>query len=196
MRAMRDTQSAKGRFTDVAPVGGGFGGVLWGSAGITVAWETYRQYGDTGVLEEHYPAMAAYIDYLESTINAKTGLSSDAALGDWLGPQNNLLGSAFLATAYHAYDLGIMALVAQQEREAISRRTKEALAVAKARGVRLGNPNGIEAIRQADKGGAPLRKAIARNAERRAQDLAPVVHDIQAGGATSRGPRRSRPSWQ
>ena len=36
--------------------------------------------------------------------------------------------------------MGIMALVAQQEREAISKRTKEALAVARSRGVRLDNP--------------------------------------------------------
>ena len=78
-----------------------------------------------------------------------------------------------------------MALVAQQEREAISRRTKEALAVARSRGVRLGNPNGAAALRRAGKGGAPLRAAIARNAERHARDLAPVVDDIRAVGATS-----------
>jgi len=52
--------------------------------------------------------MAAYLAYLETTIDPKTGLSSDGQLGDWLGPQNNALGSAFLVTAYHAYDLGIM----------------------------------------------------------------------------------------
>jgi hypothetical protein len=52
-------------------------------------------------------------------------------------------------------------------------------------GVRLGNPNGAAALRRAGRGGAPLREAIARNADRHAQDLAPVVADIRAGGATS-----------
>jgi alpha-L-rhamnosidase len=112
MYAMRDVQTPAGRFTDVAPVGGGFGGVLWGSAGIVVPWETYLQYKDVGLLERHYPAMVAYMAYLETTIDPKTGLSSDGQLGDWLGPQNNALGSAFLVTAYHAFSLDIMAKVA------------------------------------------------------------------------------------
>ena len=111
--AMRDVQAPSGRFTDIAPVGGGFGGVLWGSAGIVVPWEVYLQYKDVALLERHYPAMAAYAAYLETIIDPKTGLGSDAMLGDWLGPQNEALGAAFLATAYHAYDLGIMAKVAE-----------------------------------------------------------------------------------
>jgi DNA invertase Pin-like site-specific DNA recombinase len=81
--------------------------------------------------------------------------------------------------------IGIMALVAQAEREAISRRTKEALAVAKARGVRLGNPNGANALRRAGKGAVALRAAVVANADQHAEDLRAVVEEIRAQGAVS-----------
>ena len=71
--------------------------------------------------------------------------------------------------------VGIMALVAQQEREAIFRRTKEALAAAKARGVRLGNPNGAAALRKAGKRGVAFRAAATANADDFAPTLGPVI---------------------
>ena len=78
-----------------------------------------------------------------------------------------------------------MALVAQAEREAISKRTREALSVARSRGVKLGNPNGAAALRRAGRGAVALRAAVVANADRHAQDLASVVADIRAGGAVS-----------
>jgi alpha-L-rhamnosidase len=118
--AMRDVQREDGRFADVAPMGGGFGGLLWGSAGITVAWESFRQYGDTLMLREHYPAMKRYIDFvLEKYIDKKTGIliqenpDSWANLGDWLGPEQEKNDNSLLWESYFLFDLDIMGKIAR-----------------------------------------------------------------------------------
>jgi DNA invertase Pin-like site-specific DNA recombinase len=81
--------------------------------------------------------------------------------------------------------VGILALVAQQEREAISARTKAALAAAKARGQRLGNPNGAAPLRRAAKGNSAAVGALKAAADSHAANLRPVVQDLRAQGITS-----------
>lgn len=72
----------------------------------------------------------------------------------------------------------ILAAVAEHEREMISRRTKEALAAAKARGVKLGAPDPT-------KSHAAGQATIQRNADRFAANVAPIIADIQKSGITS-----------
>ncbi len=79
----------------------------------------------------------------------------------------------------------IMAAVAQAERKAISRRTKEALAMAKAKGIRLGNPNGAAALARAGQGNTASLAAIKHGAERFASDLRPILADMLASGFTT-----------
>ncbi|PJE31344.1 Site-specific DNA recombinase [Pseudooceanicola antarcticus] len=81
--------------------------------------------------------------------------------------------------------VGILAIVAQDEARAISERTKAALAAAKARGQRLGNPNGAEALRRAGKGNKASRLTASANADNRAQDLAETLAEVQAKGITT-----------
>jgi DNA invertase Pin-like site-specific DNA recombinase len=81
--------------------------------------------------------------------------------------------------------VGILALVAEQEREAISDRTKKALAAAKARGQKLGNPNGAAAFRRAGKGNAASRRAAMSNADAFAEGLRATINEITAAGPLS-----------
>src|SRR5262249_58089065 len=72
----------------------------------------------------------------------------------------------------------IPAPMAEYAREKISKRTKDALAAAKRRGKRLGNPE----IAGFAKGG---RAALKANARRFAANVRPIIEEIMRSGITS-----------
>ena len=84
----------------------------------------------------------------------------------------------------------ILAAVAQAERKAISTRTREALQAAKARGKRLGNPNGAAALRRAGPTTSGI-EAIKRNADAHAERLRLVIARLQLNGHRS-GPAMAK----
>jgi DNA invertase Pin-like site-specific DNA recombinase len=102
----------------------------------------------------------------------------------------NLLESGVEVTAAdmpeaNRFLLHVMAAVAEHEAQAISDRTKAALAAAKTRGVKLGwaNPERASEQSQAAKKGAAVNKA---RALAHAANVLPVVEQIRAGRASLR----------
>src|ERR1700733_15088918 len=78
-----------------------------------------------------------------------------------------------------------MASVAELEAGLISERTKAALAAAKARGVKLGNPNGARCLRGRQVGNKEAVAAIKAKAKDHAENLRAIINELKAQGISS-----------
>ncbi|MDH6343503.1 alpha-L-rhamnosidase [Parabacteroides sp. PFB2-12] len=92
-----------------APATGGMVVGGWQEVGVIVPWQLYQQYGDVGMIEEHYPSMVKFIDYLERI--ATDYIQPIGGTGDWLGlvSTNTMLTN----TAYAGYAAWIMKNIAE-----------------------------------------------------------------------------------
>ncbi|MDR1455201.1 MAG: glycoside hydrolase family 78 protein, partial [Tannerella sp.] len=122
---MRDAQEPGGRIPNTAPpiVGGMGGGVAWGSAYILIPWWMYHYYDDARILEDHYPYMKRYLDYLRNL--ARTDARPEEpyiidyfdgywySLGEWCAPgQSDCPNHPVVNTFYYYYDALLMSQIA------------------------------------------------------------------------------------
>lgn len=127
---VQDAQTSEGIFPDTAPrlreddnfVGlDGLGGAAgWADAGIIIPWMLWRVYDDTRIIERHFPAMAAWLGYIERT--NPNGLRRNELgnnYGDWLCiPSDTTFRTqspmkTLLATAYWADDAAKLSKMAK-----------------------------------------------------------------------------------
>jgi alpha-L-rhamnosidase len=116
------------------------GSAGWGDAAVIVPWEIYRAYGDDRLLEEQWPSMVAWLEYVERAAagarhperaarrpeppaHERYLWDSGFHWGEWLVPGDDLKGAdefeafrradkADVATAYFAYSAGLMSRIA------------------------------------------------------------------------------------
>jgi alpha-L-rhamnosidase len=109
-----DARSPEGAYSNVAPrlVVMQDGAPAWGNAGVIIPWTIYQVYGDRRLLEQHYAAMAAWVDYLLAAnpdllwVNLRT-----RDYGDWLAI-GETTSKEMIGTAFFAHDADLMSKIA------------------------------------------------------------------------------------
>ena len=61
------------------------GSAYWGDAATVLPWTLYETYGDSQVLEEQYPSMKIWVDYIRRQCGENGLWQTGFQYGDWLG---------------------------------------------------------------------------------------------------------------
>jgi alpha-L-rhamnosidase len=105
MRSVVDDQSGDGAFANTVPVVrsmGGDGAPGWGDAGVIVPWTAWMQYGDKAILQENWPAMQRWMEFIQNNNpNFLRRNRTGANFADWLAP-GSTTPVDLVATAYWA----------------------------------------------------------------------------------------------
>ena len=96
------------------------GTAAWGDAATVIPWTMYLTYGDTRILQEQYPSMKGWVEYIHSKAGENNLWQSGYQYGDWLaldkeeGSGNGGGTDVYLvASAYFAYSTQIVAWSAE-----------------------------------------------------------------------------------
>ncbi len=100
--------SAPGAYKDVYQAAHG----AWADGGIIIPYTAYVRYGDITTLEECYPAMQRYIEYMKGQAGSDYIRDNMGQYGDWLNA-NDPTPVGTVDTAYCAYTTSLMADVAR-----------------------------------------------------------------------------------
>jgi DNA invertase Pin-like site-specific DNA recombinase len=132
--------------------------------------------------DDERPQLAAALEYAKK-INGTVAIAKLDRLGRnaefLLRLQNS--GADFVACDCPSADkftIGILALLAQRERELISERTRLGLAAAKAKGIKLGNPNPQNAL-------AAMKVANKTAKVEFAVKVFPIIQEIKSAGVST-----------
>jgi len=98
----------------------------WGDVAVIVPWTMYLVYGDKHFLENQYPSMKAWVEYIRTRAGDSCIWKGGSKYGDWLfyhPPVNNhtepdgYTEHDFIATAFYAYSASILAEAAKALRK-------------------------------------------------------------------------------
>ena len=95
----------------------------WGDVAVIVPWTMYQVYGDREFLENQYPSMKAWVEYIRKKSGDTYIWKGGSKYGDWLfyhPPVNNhsepdgFTEHDFISTAFFAYSADLLARTARE----------------------------------------------------------------------------------